>query len=112
MSSGPNFLDAREYSYSYFSYVVPDGNLHFITAQNRWLITRIQLFAAAAEDAELFFGGLAPTVAVKAGGCLTLEPNGAYRAHMSVGGEGALLIIEYWYQADPNGPPQINVNPP
>jgi len=112
MSSGPVGLDVREYSYSYFAYTVPDGNLHFITAQNGWLITKIQLFNATVEPAELFFGGLAPTITVAPGGCLTLEPNGAYRAHMSVGGEGALLIIEYWYQASPDGHPTINVNPP
>ena len=111
MSSGPVGLDAREYSYSYFSYAIDDENLHFITAQNAWLITKIQLFAADA-GAEIFFGGLAPTIPIAPGGCVCLEPNGAYRAHMSVSGLGALLIVEYWYQASPDGPPTINVNPP
>lgn len=111
MSSGPVGLDSREYSYSYFAYTVPDENLHFITAQNAWLVTKIQLFASDA-GAEIFFGGLAPTITLQPGGCITLEPNGAYRAHMSVSGESALLVVEYWYQASPDGPPTINVNPP
>lgn len=112
MSSGPVGLDSREYGYSYFFYTVPDGNSHFITARNAWLVTKVQIYAPAAEDVSFIFGSISSEATIKAGGCLILEPNGAFRGGMSIVGEGAVLVVEFWYQASPSGPPLITVNPP
>lgn len=111
MSSGPNFLDAREYGYSYFFYTVPDGNSHFITTKNQWMVTRVRLFAAAAVPATFVFGSISNEADIAAGGCFELEPNGAYRGGMSVSGQGAVLVVEFWYQAAPDGPPTVQVSP-
>ena len=112
MSSGPVGLDSREYGYTYFFYTVPDGNSHFITCQNQWLVTKVQIYAAAAEDVSFVFGSISNEATIKAGGCLILEPNGAFRGGMSISGEGAVLVVEYWYQAAPGGSPRPTVNPP
>jgi len=111
MSSGPVGLDSREYGYSYYFYVVPDGNSHFLTTHNQWMVTKIQLFAAAAEPATFVLGSISNGADVAAGGCLELEPNGAYRGGMSISGEGAVLVVEFWYQAAPNGSPTVSVTP-
>lgn len=111
MSSGPVGLDSREYGYSYFFYTVPDGNSHFVTTHNQWLVTKVQIFAAAAEPASFVFGSISNEAFLEAGGCLTLEPNGAYRGGMSITGEGAVLVVEFWYQAAPNGSPPVSVTP-
>lgn len=113
MSSAPTGLDVREYAYSFFVYRTTDGNSHFITARNNWLITKVQLFAGPTEECSFVFGGASSSIDVAAGGCLTLEPNGGFRGGMSISGEGALLIVEYWYQARASGQrPTITVNPP
>lgn len=111
MSSGPMGLDAREYGYSYFFYTVPDGNSHFITTRNEWLVTRIQIFAAAAAAATFVLGSISNQADIAAGGCLTLEPNGAYRGGMSVSGLGAVVTVEFWYQASAIGSPTVVVTP-
>lgn len=111
MSSGPVGLDAREYGYSYFFYTVPDGNSHFITTRNQWLVTKVQIYAAAAEPVSFVFGSISSEATIEAGGCLTLEPNGAFRGGMSISGEGAVLVVEFWYQAAPLGPPTVAVTP-
>lgn len=111
MSSGPVGLDSREYGYSYFFYTVPDGNSHFVTTHNQWLVTKVQVFAAAAEPVTFVFGSISNQADIAAGGCLCLEPNGAYRGGMSITGEGAVLVVEFWYQAAPNGSPPVSVTP-
>ena len=111
MSSGPVGLDAREYGYSYFFYTVPDGNSHFITTKNQWLVTKVQIFAAAGAPVSFVFGSISNEATIAAGGCLTLEPNGAYRGGMSIDGEGAVLVVEFWYQAAPGGSPSVQVTP-
>ena len=110
MSSGPVGLDAREYGYSYKFYTVPDGNSHFLTTQNQWLVTKVQIFAAAA-PVSFVFGSISNEAFIAAGGCLTLEPNGAFRGGMSITGEGAILVVEFWYQASNQGPPTVSVTP-
>lgn len=110
MSSGPVGLDAREYGYSFYFYTVPDGNSHFLTTRGQWLVTKVQIFAAA-EDVSFVFGSISNEATVKAGGCLTLEPNGGFRGGMSIDGEGAVLVIEFWYQASPTGSPTVEVSP-
>lgn len=110
MSSGPMGLDAREYGYSYYFYTVPDGNSHFLNTKNQWLVTKIQIFAAAA-PATFVLGSISNGADIAANGCLTLEPNGAYRGGMSISGLGAVLVVEFWYQAAPGGSPPVEVTP-
>jgi hypothetical protein len=111
MSSGPVGLDSREYGYSYYFYTVPDGNSHFLTTHNQWLVTKVQIFAEAATPATFVFGSISNQADIEAGGCLTLEPNGAYRGGMSISGQGAVLVVEFWYQAAANGSPPVSVTP-
>lgn len=105
MSSAPTGVDVREYAYDCFYYTVPDGGEHLIDAGQRWMVTRIQVFApdplpppgqgyiilGGAGGAQLFF---------QPGGCLNLEPNGAFRDRLLIFGEGAVIIIESWFQAN------------
>lgn len=113
MSSAPSGIDVREYAYSYFPYRCVDGNAHFITARANWLVTKVQVYAAADTPAEFVMGGEAPGIDIAAGGCLTLEPNGAYRGGMTVSGQGLLIIVEYWYQTNATGQrPPVTVTPP
>lgn len=102
MSSGPVGLDAREYAYGFFRYTIPDGVIHTISTRNRWLVTRIQMFAAAAFAGSLTLPG-SSSILLEAGGCANLEPNGAHRGNVNVSGENAIVIIEYWFQASADG---------
>jgi hypothetical protein len=107
MSSAPSGLDVREYAYGYFSSFLVGATPHVITAHNRWLVTKIQIFAAAADvDFVLLAGGGGTggpsDIIIRAGGCLCLEPNGAFRGDITIGGEGALIIVEFWWQPDRN----------
>lgn len=111
MSSGPVGLDVREYGYSYYFYTVPDGNSHFLTTQNQWLVTKVQIFAPAGESVSFVFGSISNEATIAPGGCLTLEPNGAFRGGMSISGEGAVLVVEFWYQASAQGSPPVSVTP-
>jgi hypothetical protein len=111
MSSGPVGLDVREYGYSYYFYTVPDGNAHFLRTNNAWLVTKIQVFAEASTPVSFVFGSISNEAFIAAGGCLTLEPNGAYRGGMTITGQGAVLIVEFWYQASNDGPPPVQVTP-
>lgn len=111
MSSGPVGLDSREYGYSFFFYTVPDGNSHFITTRNQWLVTKVQIYAAPAEPVSFVFGSISSEATIAAGGCLTLEPNGAFRGGMTISGEGAVIVVEFWYQAAPSGSPSVSVTP-
>jgi hypothetical protein len=103
MSSGPMGLDVHEYTYNYTRYVVPDAVQHRISARNAWLVTRIRFWAAANPALLRIRYGTAPQIDIAANGCLCLEPNGAHREDIYVQGQDALLIVEYWYQANPTG---------
>lgn len=98
MSSGPNGLDAREYVYGVFNYLAADGLTHTIDAHNDWLVTRVQYVADPAVAAVIALSPSSP-INVAAGGCLTLEPNGAFRDVIQVQGNGSLVIIEFWFQS-------------
>lgn len=110
MSSAPSGLDVREYAYSYFFYTVPDGNSHFVECKNNWAITKIQVFAAAA-PVSFVLGSISSEATIQPNGCLTLEPNGAHRGGMSIDGLGAVLVVEFWWQANTAGVPPVSVTP-
>jgi len=110
MSSGPVGLDVREYVYQIWTYVVPDGSLHQIGARNQWLVTRVQCFAAAASGQLNIQGTPSPSIPLAANGCVTLEPNGAYRGDLFVQGQGAVLIVEFWIQANDVGPITVDIS--
>jgi hypothetical protein len=97
MSSGPVGLDVREYVYGHFSQLVNDAGFWEIGARKNWLVTRVQFFAGAGA-AQI---GLSPNnmIQVAANGCLTLEPNGAFKDKVIAIGDGALVIVEFWFQA-------------
>lgn len=104
MSSGPVGLDSREYAYGVYKYEAPDAFSHSVSANKNWLVTRIQFYAAAGTAAEIHLGSkVSLLMQVAAGGCLELEPNGAHRGDIFVSGEGSLLLVEYWFQANPTG---------
>ena len=111
MSSAPSGLDVREYSYGYFYYLAPDAVNHNFTTRGQWQVTKIQVYAAAAAATFVLAGG-GNDVVIAAAGCLTLEPNGAWRGAMNLTGEGAVLVVEYWYQATEDGTrPTVTVTP-
>jgi hypothetical protein len=118
MSSGPVGLDCREYAYGCVLYQVVDGNNRAFSAQNAWLITKIQVFAGATPvQVSITDSGVLGVNTIAAGGCLTLEPNGAMRGQINVtdfgAGGGAFVVIEYWFQANQAGSPLIvDVVPP
>jgi len=97
MSSGPVGLDVREYVYAVFPYTVQAGGFQRLNAFNAWLVTKVQLFAGA-NPAQLSLSP-SPAISVAANGCVTLEPNGAFKGPIDVLGEDAVLIVEYWFQA-------------
>ena len=103
MSSGPMGVDFREYSYAFTKYVIPDAVEHRISARNMWLCTRIRYWSAGAAGTFKLRSSTAPSIDIAANGCLCLEPNGAHREDIYVTGQGALLLVEYWYQAKPDG---------
>jgi hypothetical protein len=109
MSSAPSGLDVREYAYGYYSAVLADGAGHTISALGRWLVTKIQIFADATHDVDFVLevptagGGGSPDVIIRAGGCLVLEPNGSFRGRIDISGQGAQIIVEYWWQPDRAG---------
>jgi hypothetical protein len=109
MSSAPGVLDPREYVYQYWYYVVPDNVSHQLGAQNQWLVTKIQVFGGGNAGHFFISGTPAPPIDFAADGCITLEPNGAYRGDMAILGEGAVLIVEFWIQANPQGPIAVTV---
>jgi len=105
MSSGPVGLDVREYAYGYFSFnTFPNIGLYTFSARKNWLITKVQLFAGAVPTSLALSQSATitgPLIPVAANGCLILEPNGSFRGTVQVSavGDGALLVIEYWFQA-------------
>lgn len=111
MSSAPAGLDVREYAYGLYNYVVPDAFGHSISAHKNWCITKIQVYAP--NGAQIHLGSnVSNLLTVAAGGCLVIEPNGAHRGDIFVNGaDGALVVIEYWFQATPDaGGPQIVID--
>lgn len=110
MSSAPSGLDVREYGYRLVRYTIPDGAEHSISHARALLITRIQFFAPATlpppGNAYIITaaggGSSQGQVFVEPEGCITLEPNGAYRGDLIVFGQGCILIVEAWFQATPN----------
>lgn len=103
MSSGPIGADFREYTYNFTRYVIPDAVQHRISARNAWLVTRIRFWAGANPATFRIRYATAPQIDIAANGCLCLEPNGAHREDLYVTGQDALLLVEYWHQASPNG---------
>ena len=105
MSSGPVGLDVKEYAYGVYKYEPPDGNGHSVAANKNWLITKIQFYAASGSSAQIHLGNrVSVLMTVAAGGCLILEPNGAHRGEIFItNAPGSLLLVEYWFQANPQG---------
>lgn len=116
MSSAPAGLDVKEHAYFVFRYTIADGGEHFIQAGRRWMVTRIQYFAPETfpppgNGYVILFGS--SQIFVESGGCLDLEPNGAFRGDVLVFGEGAVVLIEAWFQPDADGnSPTVQVTPP
>lgn len=111
MSSAPSGLDVREYVYQVFRYTTADALTHTITTRNDWLVTRVQAFAAADPVALTMANG--STINIAPGGCVTLEPNGAFRGVISFGGGvDAVIIVEFWFQALSSGNPLLPVVTP
>ncbi len=114
MSSAPAGLDVREYAYFCVNYPVADGAEHVFSTQNKWLVTRIQFFAPAVlppGGCYIIVGGQNNgQLFLEASGCITYEPNGALRDKVLVFGDGAVLIIEGWYQGTTDGGPlQVDI---
>lgn len=98
MSSGPVGLDVREYVYGHHSQVLNlDGFWEFSSRKN-WLITKVQFYTPAGVAGQVGINPY-PTIPVAASSCLILEPNGAAKDKVIALGNGALIIIEYWFQA-------------
>jgi hypothetical protein len=109
MSSAPAGVDVREYAYSYFSFQnFGDNTPHTFSALNRWLVTKIQIFAGPDDPVDFVLesggGGTGgpPDFIIAAGGCMTLEPNGAFRGRIDMTGKGAFLMVEFWWQPTAN----------
>ena len=91
MSSAPAGIDVREYAYDLTSYTVPDGAEHLLDAGQRWMVTRIQVFAPATLPAPgtgyiILDGPGGGQVFFQPGGCINLEPNGAFRDRILIFG--------------------------
>jgi hypothetical protein len=116
MSSAPAGLDVKEYGYFCFRYLVPDGQEHLVQCGSRWNVTRIQFFAPVADfpppgNGYIILNG-STQIFLENQGCVDLEPNGAFRNDILVFGEGALLLVEAWFQPASDGvPPTVTVTP-
>lgn len=103
MSSGPVGLDVHEYSYSTKYVAIPGGALptddYRISAANAWMVTRIRYWAGSAGG----YVAINEAIPVAANGCVCLEPNGAHREDVFCAGAGSIIIVEYWFQARPDG---------
>jgi hypothetical protein len=113
----PVGLDVKKHQWACFNYNIPDGNPHDISVvlenpgfPTVWYVTRVQAFAAAAQNMSIQGPDPTGVLVVLAGGCLELLPGGAYRDHFLVQGQGGRIIIEYWYPTVTQGnPPGIFV---
>lgn len=103
MSSGPMGTDFREYTYNFCRYIVPDALQHRLSARNDWLVTRIRMWAQSNPATFRIRSATSAQIDIAANGCLCLEPNGAHREDIYVTGQDSLLLIEFWYQANPAG---------
>jgi hypothetical protein len=93
----PVGLDSREFSFAILEYVTPNGLTHILRANDQgWLVTRIQCFAGPLDTVVLTIGGNPLNIA--ASGCIELWPGGTLRGSFSINGDGATLIVEYWYK--------------
>lgn len=97
MSSGPVGLDVREYAYGHFSQTLNLPGFWEIGARKNWLVTKVQFYTGA-NPGQIALDPFA-TIPVAANSCVVLEPNGAFRSKIEALGEGALLIVEFWFQA-------------
>ncbi len=114
MSSAPAGIDVREYAYSYFSQIFGDNTPHVISSKNRWMVTKIQAWAGGdTPNGGLLLGaggggtGGPPEILLFPNGCVTLEPNGAFRGDITFSACGTdlvpgLIIIEFWWQSTAN----------
>lgn len=101
MSAGPPGFDVREFTYACFVFDHPgDHNPRFVSARKSWWVTRIQYFTSTESGALRIAGGSA-SILVAPNGCVTLEPNGAFKEWIGIENSG-LLLIEYWFQTPPN----------
>lgn len=97
MSSGPVGLDVREYAYGHFSQALNVAGFWEISARKNWLVTKVQFYTGP-NPGQLALDPC-PAIVVAANSCMVLEPNGAFRSKVEVLGVGALVIVEYWFQA-------------
>lgn len=109
MMPGVGGIDLREWNYTVFQYLVPDGATHTLTpGAQRWRVSKISVYADATHAVSLLGG----RVGCAAGGCLILEPNLALQTNIEINGQGAKLIVEYWWHTAPGGiEPPIAVTP-
>lgn len=108
MSSAPAGVDVREYAYDVTSYIVPDGAEHLLDAGQRWMVTRIQVYAPdplppPGNGYIILDGPGGGQIFFQPGGCIDLEPNGAFRDRILIFGQGAQIIVEAWFQANALG---------
>lgn len=117
----PVGLDVRQFNYSFYEYPIADGTSHVITPRDafasptisEWYVTRIQFWTGANPGVLRLVNpsgnpglGAVGLINVAANGCIELLPGGAYRGSITVSGEGAKVVIEYWYA------PQLNAGWP
>jgi hypothetical protein len=107
MSSAPAGVDVREYAYGYYGQGIGAGTL-VISAQNRWLVTKIQMWAGPDNAINFVLAGGGggsggpPDFVIQPSGCMTLEPNGAFRGDVHISGQGGQFFIEFWWQPTGN----------
>jgi hypothetical protein len=104
VSSAPAGIDSRSYSYGVTKLDKDNPSRNV----NGWLVTRVQVWAAET-NVELRMAGA--NIAIVAGGCIMLEPNGGYRGSVAVAfnvANGFVGIVEYWYPTQADG---IQVTP-
>jgi len=96
VSSAPSGIDVREYTYGNYALSLTAPGFYTLSARSNWLVTRVQFYTGA--NAGILILQQPFQIPVAANGCITLEPNGAHRGQVVANGNGALLIIEYWFQ--------------
>lgn len=110
MSSGPVGLDVREYTYGMYTLSLSAPGFYTISARKDWLVTRVQFYTAANPGILILQQPF--QIPLAANGCITVEPNGAHRSEVFANGNGALLIIEYWFQTFDGFPIIVDEVPP
>lgn len=112
----PVGLEVREYAYGIREFTVPDAATYTMTPTfggttvAGWFVTKILAAMpsdAAGQGAVLIDGN---TATVNPGGCQCLEPGGAHRGPIVLIGEGLYVLVEYWWQGNPEATgPVVNV---